>query len=375
MPHGYIMDRMHDLTLNCSRIGEAGGLRRFSEQTMACLTSQNHYLDVVLPESIPAPSRIHKISTPANLSSSSRVSKLRPIAWLAYSRFQFPVPRERRILCTTHHVLPSHKHQIVTVHDLRPYFYPDSSVQRFYFHRMLPKALKSCEGVLTVSETSRQMLIDVYGLQPSSVRVVPNAVTISPGKEISGPSPSMDPEYLLMVGATWAHKNADEVLRMHRHWAKRYRLKIVAGVGDYRSSLQSLSSELGISDRVDFLAGITDDQLQFLYSCCSALVYPSKMEGFGIPPLEAMAHGKPVIVSDIPTFRELYDVHPCYVRLGNEESWENAFRLIGEKELEYSARASAHAGKFSVRRMRDALHSSLRYFWGMGSNELHPSPI
>lgn len=358
---------MPDFTLNCSRIGTAGGLRHFAEQVMACLTSSNESVDAVLPSPIPAPARIRKIATPAYLSSSSKVSKLRPILWLAYGRLSFPVATNRRILCTTHHVLPAHKHQIVTVHDLRPYFYPDSSVQSLYFHRLLPKALKRCEGVLTVSETSRQMLIEIYGLAESRVRVVPNAITISHAArspEVGSCSSSTEEEFLLMVGASWAHKNADELLRMHHHWAKRFRLKIVAGEGPYLSQLQSLAAELGLLDRVDFFSALSEAALQSLYARSAALVYPSKMEGFGLPPLEALSYGKPVIVSDIAIFREMYGSFPHYVSLGNEASWGHVFSELQEPDLDYIDRAVRYAAGFSLERMKIALDTALSDFWG-----------
>ena len=66
-------------------------------------------------------------------------------------------------------------------------------------------------------------------------------------------------------------------------------------------------------EKLDFIDSIDDKSLDILYATCSALVYPSRMEGFGLPPLEAMAHAKPVIVSDIPVMRELLGAVPLYV--------------------------------------------------------------
>jgi glycosyltransferase involved in cell wall biosynthesis len=363
-----ISDHMSDFTLNCSRIGVTGGLRSFSEQVMTCLGSVSDPIEAVMPESVPAPEIVRKIATPPYLGSSSGVSLLRPVAWLAYGRFRFPVPVDRKILCTTHHVLPQHRHQIVTVHDLRPYFLPDNEAQRFYFHHMLPQALRRCEGVLTVSEASRQMLIEVYGMHQASIHVVPNAIRLCPITHSQDESLTVEPRdaarYLLMVGASWSHKNADEVLRMNRYWASRFRLKIVAGAGAYRSKLEALARELGIGDRVDFLSGVSNDQVAVLYARCAAFVYPSKMEGFGLPPLEAMAHGKRVIVSDIPVFRELYGPHPYYVSLGCEESWEHAFSRISDQDPGRDLRFVAHAQSFNIDRMRKALRSALKAFWG-----------
>ena len=151
---------------------------------------------------------------------------------------------------------------------------------------------------------------------------------------------------------------------MHRHWPTGFRLKVMAGGGAYRSKLQTLATSYGISARVDFLAAVAPDQLQDLYLHCGALVYPSLMEGFGLPPLEAMALGRPVIVSDIAVFREIYGAYPFYVQLGSEASWEHAFQRMLAIDPSYAAAAAAHAQSYNTDRMGHALNSALSYFWG-----------
>ena len=95
------------------------------------------------------------IYTPIWVSNTKKVSKLRPILWFIYSWFlslkiklKYP---EQLCVSTTHHSLPMIKHQAITIHDLRPYFYPDSTLQKIYFRWLLPKAIHQCEKVLTVS--------------------------------------------------------------------------------------------------------------------------------------------------------------------------------------------------------------------------------
>ena len=355
------------IVLNCSRIGPIGGLRAFAENTMASLLALGYSVDAVLPNDINSPSETRKIATPAFLGSRAGGSLIKPAAWMAYSYFNFPVSREQRVLCTTHHVLPRHARQIVTVHDLRPYFYPDNAAQQLYFKLLLPRALKRCDGVLTVSETSRSLLVDIYGLEESRICVVPNAISVHPvplASERACLADSLEPGYLLMVGATDAHKNADELLRMHRYWAPRFSVKIMAAPGNHRSFLESMATQLGIAHRVEFLSNVPPAALEALYAHCTALVYPSKMEGFGLPPLEAMAHGKPVIVTDIPIFREIYGDLPIFVNLTHEESWAAAFNQLCEPNPEYRQRAVAHAGSFTLEKMATALQSALHRFWG-----------
>jgi glycosyltransferase involved in cell wall biosynthesis len=94
-------------------------------------------------------------------------------------------------------------------------------------------------------------------------------------------------------------------------------------------------------------------------------VYPSLMEGFGIPPLEAMACGIPVIVSNIDVFREIYEDVPIFVKPGNNESWSNAFKQLKDSaHLEKKVKMGLlKAREFSEERMGSALFKALATIW------------
>jgi glycosyltransferase involved in cell wall biosynthesis len=354
--------------INASRIGGAGGLRRFAEAVLNCLSAQYEGIQAVLPRGVTAPAGMAASILPAWLGSSSQVSRLRPLLWLLYSAIMFPVERSCRVLSTTHHALPFHKHQILTVHDLRPYFEPDTWMQHVYFHFLLPRALRRCDGILTVSLASKEELISVYGIRREKIHVVPNVVA---ARRFEPCDPAEDleasPPYLLMVGASWKHKNAVELLDHHELWKPDYRVKIVAGAGQYSEFLQRHAERLGIDAYVDIIEAPTDGQLAGLYMRSAALVYPSRREGFGLPPLEAMAFGRPVIVSDIPVFRELYGDVPFYVELGNLESWRRAFSelaVMRSTGAEDRKRAGIKlAASFSTERMCTALAAALHHIW------------
>jgi glycosyltransferase involved in cell wall biosynthesis len=350
------------LLINAARIGEVGGLRWFTEAMAGCFGSAQN-VTCVLPKGVQLKCGILQRRTPQWLASSSRVSSLRPILWWIYGAIFFPAPAGASVLCSTHHVLPFRRRQVVTVHDIRPYYYPDSWLQRINFHFLLPRALKRCDGVLTDSETTRKLLVAVYGLEADRVRVVPIAVDL----EFFQPSLDRDrtaAPYLLSVGSTWKHKNVAELLDAHRYWAPQYELKIVAGAGQYVDSLKDLVSVLGLGHLVEFFANIPATKLRSLYQDCSALVYPSRMEGFGLPPLEAMSCRRPVIVSDIPVFRELYGDAPIFVRLGDASSWNQAFLDLGSMTDERLEQGMLHARTFTREKMKTCLFSALEHIWG-----------
>jgi glycosyltransferase involved in cell wall biosynthesis len=101
------------------------------------------------------------------------------------------------------------------------------------------------------------------------------------------------------------------------------------------------------------------------YRRCAALVYPSKMEGFGIPPLEAMACGRPVILSDIPVFRELYEGVPIYVTLGDKASWLAAVASLDDAALmsRKIEEGILKAGEFSEERTKSEFLKAVTSIW------------
>ena len=362
-------NKTNDFVVNASRIGSTGGLRTFALDALDCLSKRYQAIEAVLPRGTTVTNRVKAHELPEWLGSSSYVSRLRPLFWLLYVLFFFPAKRSNFILSTTHHALPFRNHQIVTVHDLRPYFIPDTWVQKAYFRFLLPRALRRCDGILTVSNASKQAMVSVYDIPREKIHVVPNA--ISP-KTLNGDprgSRARQPTYLLMVGASWPHKNAVEVLQRHELWKSNYQLKILGGAGQYHKSLLRLASDLGIRDQVKFINHSTDAELDMLYRGCAALVYPSRMEGFGLPPLEAMSYGKTVIVSDIPVFRELFGNVPLYVQLGDASSWAKAFRQLSEIESsgdeERLSAGLALAASFSKERMSIALEKAVAEIWNL----------
>ncbi len=353
------------ILINATRVGVTGGLRTFAAALISCFDGYRAPVAIV-SNGFDFASSFEQVGAPSWVGSSSHVSALRPILWWLYSLVLFPRKPGYGVLSTTHHVLPFCKRQIVTVHDIRPYFYPDNNIQKINFRYLLPRALKKCDAILTVSETSKDLLTRVYGVSPTRIYVVPNMIDpefAGTRREANTTNP-----FLLSVGASWKHKNITELLEMHDSWSHRYKLKVVAGDGQYLAMLRALAKSLRIEDRVEFIAGAPKQELLRLYASCCALVYPSLMEGFGIPPLEAMALGVPAIVSDIPVFRELYKDIPIYVTLGDRASWEEAIRSLANFPDERLARGAQLAGSFSKERMRAALFNAIDHTWQAGSS-------
>jgi glycosyltransferase involved in cell wall biosynthesis len=239
----------------------------------------------------------------------------------------------RRTFVYAPHMRPflSAANQAVTIHDLIHHDYPTRNlVENTFNNTVLPHLLRHITAILTVSQTSKLALCDLYGLSPDRVKVVPNGIDLAEWRP-SGRPPTSDPPYLLVVSANRPYKNTVELLEHHRLWADRYRLVIVSTRGRYGGVVRDSIRTLGLEQVVDIHDDLTERELIRLYQDCTATVYPSLMEGFGRPALEAMSVGRPVILSDIPVHRENFGGAAIFVSPGNPETWEHAFAFLGDQ--------------------------------------------
>jgi glycosyltransferase involved in cell wall biosynthesis len=350
------------MIFNMARVGARNtGLSRFSQASLRVFHERDPNLEVLCQQGAVSLPGVLVREMPRCFGIRSRAGLFGPVLWLLYAVFRLASPH-RRVVSLTHHVLPRSPEQIAVVHDLRPLYFPDSWLQYVNFKYLLPRALRRISAVVTVSEATRSKLIEVYGLEPGRVHVVPNVIDApSP----AAPDDSRELPYLLMVGATWPHKNAHEVIEMAAHWRPRFRLKILSGATAYRERLAGMVVAQGLQDQVDFVGFVPEEELKRLIRNASALVYPSLDEGFGIPPLEALSVGVPVIVSDLPVFREVVGDAAFFIQLGDPESWRRAFLLLDDAD-EVACRlaiASEVLARYSYRRFADAWQRALAATW------------
>ena len=197
------------------------------------------------------------------------------------------------------------RHKIMTIHDLaflkNPAWY--SRTYYWYYRLMTPLAVKTSQHILTVSEFSKSEILRFYPfLKGEKISVIYNAIDRQLFKpQASDLKPQTSDRIVLCVSSIDPRKNFVRLIKACQSLigAKLYI------VGKY-NRVFSQQMELDItSDHIHFLGRVSDQELVRLYNQAECFVFPSLYEGFGLPPLEAMACGCPVLVSDIPVEREV----------------------------------------------------------------------
>lgn len=221
------------------------------------------------------------------------------------------------------HPITYRKPFVITIHDLiishfatgkastlpLPLYY----AKRLAFQRVLHHGIQHARTIIVPLHAVKDDIVQTFQIPKEKITVTYEGFDTSIGRQSSVVSRQQTTnderpkDYFLYVGNAYPHKNVegliDGFLRFHKENTS-YKLVLV-GKEDY--FYKRLKNKLSSKDRNDmiFLHNVGDAELAQLYTSAKAFVSASKMEGFGLPPLEAMAIGTPVLVSDIPSFREV----------------------------------------------------------------------
>jgi glycosyltransferase involved in cell wall biosynthesis len=183
---------------------------------------------------------------------------------------------------------------VVTIHDL--HFERDPSVMglvdRFTFKAVVPRAVRRADHVLAVSERTKRDLIELYDVAPEKVTVTPHGVDPA-----FAPGDGAHEDYVLFVGAVQARKDPLAALAA----ADAVGLPLVVAGPEKEPELARELRRRG----ADVRGWVDKPELAHLYRRAAAFVLPSRYEGFGVPALEAMASGTPVVLSDDAALREV----------------------------------------------------------------------
>ena len=205
----------------------------------------------------------------------------------------------------------------MTVADMASELFPElfNAAGAGQFREQMRRCVLSADAVICISETTRKDVLNLYGVAPDKVLTVPLACgdvfKQLPSLPSSTELPVSEP-FLLYVGSRSHYKNFKLLIEAYSSWRHQREVSLVVVGGDWSRDEMEILVKSGITDRVRLLDKVDDKALCRLYNTAVAFVYPSRYEGFGIPLLEAMACGCPVVASRIPSTVEVAGDCPIY---------------------------------------------------------------
>jgi glycosyltransferase involved in cell wall biosynthesis len=205
---------------------------------------------------------------------------------------------------------------VCTVHDVIPVVRPDLTHESFaqFFHTHIGRAFRSAHHVIAVSEYSKQDVLKSFHVDEARISAIHEAVspvflrTPSSEDEARLRPLSLKPGYILSVGAADRRKNLAGLLDAYRLLGRSGTTPPLAIVGGASGDAFDLAAEVRMRDlgsQVRLLGRVPDDLLATLYSHAALLAFPSLYEGFGLPVVEAMAAGTPVVTSQVSSLPEI----------------------------------------------------------------------
>jgi glycosyltransferase involved in cell wall biosynthesis len=278
-----------------------------------------------------------------------------------------------------HYVLPPLVpcRSVVTIHDCIHLRFPQYLPNRLaltYARAAISLASRRATRILTVSESSKRDIVRFFGTEPQKIDVIPNSFDERFGIEPPEDEMSrvreryqLQDQFVLYAGNVKPHKNLERLIDAFHLVRKRGlgHLKLVL-IGDEISKYAALRRAVHrhqLHKYVRFLGYLPEETLAVMYRLAGAFVFPSLYEGFGLPPLEAMASGTPVVTSNVSSLPEVAGDAALLVDPYDPEAIaDGIFRVVADEALQREmrrkglARASQFSWEKSVRRVWDIYH-------------------
>jgi glycosyltransferase involved in cell wall biosynthesis len=242
---------------------------------------------------------------------------------------------------------------VVTLHDvtflLRPTF---GRLTTWGMGLLVKAAARRAQGLITGTEAARAEISSVLGVDLGRLEVIPHGIEPAPPV---APTPSGEirarfelgrMRIVLCVAAKRPHKNQELLIRAAPQLDPDVAIVLAGHAEPYELELRTLARELGLQSRVRFLDYVSDADLEGLWREAGCAAFPTLGEGFGIPVIEALAHGVPVAASDIPVLREIGGGLPHYFDPHDARAAARAIRAA-LNDTQTRNLGPAHAARFT----------------------------
>ncbi|MCX7625461.1 MAG: glycosyltransferase family 4 protein [Candidatus Sumerlaeaceae bacterium] len=205
---------------------------------------------------------------------------------------------------------------VVSIHDLAYYVHPERCpwLRRQYWYAMTRRTVEVADAIITGSQASRRDIEHFFPATRGRIRVIPDAAHHRfrklevPREQTHLPALGIDFPYILFVGTLEPGKNVERVIRAFDAIADRFprhHLVVAGDRGWLYQGIYEAAAQARAASRIHLIGHQVDEVVVELMNFCELFVFPSLYEGFGLPPLEAMACGAPVITSKVSSLPEV----------------------------------------------------------------------
>jgi glycosyltransferase involved in cell wall biosynthesis len=286
---------------------------------------------------------------------------------------QVLLPRKCRklnvdLIYSTHYTIPylTRIKRVVTFHDMTFYLFPElhQKIKIFYFRTLIPLSIKKSSRIITVSEATKTDMVKRFKyLKPGKMKVIHHGVDLFKENKDRSPEKYLEnyglkaKEFFLFIGTLEPRKNIISIIKAFHHvrqssekHREKYKLVIVGKKGWFYDEIFETVKSLHLEEMVVFTGYVSEEEKQALLLKSFLFVYPSFYEGFGIPVLEAMAGGVPVITSNVSSLPEVAGEAALLI---NPLDWQEIaaamLKLLSDQRLyeTLSQKSLGQAKKFS----------------------------
>lgn len=205
------------------------------------------------------------------------------------------------------------------IHERFPYLF--DSPQDDAFRRRKAEVISSAQHVIAISHATADDIHHMLGIERSRISVAHLAISADFNTEDNvAPASAHNRPYLLYVGDRRHYKGFFDFAHGYSRWSHRHEVQVLVVGRPFQDWERQWLTQQGLSASITMVSTPSDRELKRLYSGATAFVYPSLYEGFGIPLLEAMSCGRPVVASNIPSTQEVAGSYPYYFTSGCTDS-------------------------------------------------------
>ncbi|MDD3486813.1 MAG: glycosyltransferase family 1 protein [Candidatus Moranbacteria bacterium] len=240
--------------------------------------------------------------------------------------------------------LPRKIKLVLTIHDISFNFFPQfiKSSDLFFLKNLIPRSIRRADKIITVSESEKQNIIDYYKIPEKKVKFTYNGVDFErfnrkiseEEKENVRKKYSLPQKFLLYIGTMQPRKNLPVAIEATKDIAIKL---VIPGNRNAHNFDKKIDEVIGINnlqEKIIFPGWIEEEDKPAIIQMAKCFVFPSLYEGFGIPGIEAMASGTPVVASNIPVFREIFQDAALLSNPQNSEEFsQNIKKVLGNIEL------------------------------------------